>query len=351
MKQPNYHQLIFQGAIALGQDLNEVKRKLSLCFHIDAAQLGRLFQGTPIVVKEDADYKNVLKYQILFEWAGAVCHIESKANESEPQHHAYVNVIFDGTVAEGHEVEEVKKNLKTLLKLNDKRLEELFSGHPMVIMQDVNYLPALKIQTSFELAGATCRIEPVKQAFSQHVIKTEPQQFQVVQASYEVMKCPQCGQKQKKSRKCRYCGVYIETYMKKNRGSKVRPKAQSALNHPSNVKRELLPWGIGLMGVGCLQFVGLGLWASIIVLVGALNLRMQQHVMFLVNGVTLLISGAAGSVGMILHALMMKQDFVAQAGSGGAEGFMEFAYIVIISGIQFYMGARAFHKFVSYRRV
>ncbi|GAK58861.1 hypothetical protein U27_05836 [Candidatus Vecturithrix granuli] len=353
MKNPGY-QLIFQGVIAPGQELEEVRRKLSARFHIDAAQLDRLFNGKPIIVKEDADYKTVLKYQILFEWAGAIGRIESKTPDIEPDdlqaYPSHVNVIFDGAIEQRYRVEDVKKNLKDLLKLNDRRLEELFSGHPVLIMQNVNYLPALKIQTSFELAGAMCRIEPVEQASSEESSAEESQQEQSGQVSYETMHCPKCGREQKKSRKCRYCGIYIETYLKKNTDSTSKSRKQSAFKSTLNLKRELSQWGTGLIVLGIIQFTGLGVWASALVLIGILNLLVQQRVMFLVNGVTLLISGTAGFVFMILHTVFMKQDVVVQAGNGGTQWFIELGYIVIISGIQFYLGARAFKKFVSYRR-
>lgn len=354
MKHPGY-QLIFQGAIAPGQELEEVKSKLCARFHIDTAQLDRLFNGTPIIVKEDADYKTILKYQILFEWAGAISQIESKTPDIKADdlqgYHAHVNVIFDGAIDQRYQVEDVKKNLKDLLKLNDRRLEELFSGHPVLIMRNVDYHPALKIQTSFELAGAMCRIEPVEQPSSQNVIETEPRQEQVAQISYETMRCPKCGQKQKKSRKCRYCGIYIETYLKKNTDSGSKSRKESAFKHTLNLKRELSQWGIGLIVLGIIQLAGLGLWASVLVLIGILNLLVQQRVMFLVNGITLLISGTTGFVLMLLQPLFMKQEFVVQAGNGGTEWLIELGYIVIISVIQFYMGARAFKKFVSYRRL
>ena len=355
MKHPGY-QLIFEGAIAPGQELEEVRRKLSARFHIDdTTQLDRLFNGTPIIVKEDADYKTILKYQILFEWAGAISRIESKTPDIEPEvlqtYPSHVNVIFDGAIIPQHQVEDVKKNLKDLMKLNDRRLEELFSGHPVLIMQNVNYLPALKIQTSFELAGAMCRIEPVEQPSSQNVIAAEPQQDQFAQTSYETMRCPKCGREQKKSRKCRYCGIYVETYLKKNPDSKATSRKQSVSKNTLNLKRELSHWGIGLIVLGIIQLAGLGVWASALVLIGILNLLVQQRVMFLVNGITLLISGAAGFVFMILQTVFMKQSIVVQAGNGDTQWLIEIGYIVIISGVQFYMGSRAFKKFVSYRRV
>lgn len=354
MKHPGY-QLIFQGAIAPGQELEEVRKKLSARFHIDTAQLDRLFNGTPIIVKEDADYKTILKYQILFEWAGAICRIESSTQNIESEvlqaPPSHVNVIFDGVIDQRLQVEEVKKNLKDLLKLNDRRLEELFSGNPVLLMQNVNYLPALKIQTSFELAGAICRIEPVEQPPSQRVITAEPQQEHVVQASYETMRCPKCGQEQKKSRKCRYCGIYIETYLKKNSDSKSGLKKQSVSKGALNLKRELSHWGIGLTVLGIIQFAGLGVWASALILIGILNLFVQQRVMFLVDGITLIVSGVTGFVFMVLHTLFMKQGAVIQAGNGDSEWLIEIGYIVIISGIQFYLGSRAFKKFVSYRRL
>jgi hypothetical protein len=64
-----------------------------------------------------------------------------------------------------------------------------------------------------------------------------------------------------------------------------------------------------------------------------------------------MISGATGLIFLLLRTLFMQQGFVARAGNGEPELLLELAYIVIISGVQFYMGAQAFKKFTLYRRL
>ena len=246
MNELTYH-LIFQGEIAPGRDPLEVRKKIGARFHIaDEAQLDRLFNGTPILVKEHVDYKTALKYQILFEWAGAVCHIETSTGDVETETPkkplTHVNVIFDGAIDQRYQREDVKKNLKTLLKLHDRRIEELFSGHPVIIMQDVDYHPALKIQTSFELAGAFCRLEHVEVLSPDESVAEGPQNGQGQDASYATMCCPKCGREQKKSRKCRFCGIYVDTYIKKNA---VSTSGSTKSSNPRKVPRSKKNYFIG----------------------------------------------------------------------------------------------------------
>lgn len=353
MNQVTY-QLIFRGEVMPGNDPLEVRKKLGARFHINTAQIDRLFNGKPILIKEEVDYKTALKYQILFEWAGAVCHIETDAGEAEKasltQQPAHVNVIFDGTIDQHYQQEDVKKNLKELLKLNDRRLEELFSGQPVVIMQDVDYHPALKIQTSFELAGAICRFEPATTfSAADDLVEEVSQQEHGQDVPYATMRCPKCGQEQKKSRKCRYCGIYIETYLKKDSASTPKSTKSSYFGKKPEFRKELFFWGIGLIVLGFLQIAYLEIWASAIILIGILNLCVQARVMFLLNGVTVLISGAVGLIFQVLQLLFMQQGVVTRAGNGGSELMFEFGYIVIISGIQFYMGAQTFKRFIEKR--
>ena len=70
------------------------------------------------------------------------------------------NVIFDGKTTRGRDVGRVKESLKSLLKTDDRGIDRLFSGRPVIIRKNVDAASAEKFQKAFEGAGAVVRLEP-----------------------------------------------------------------------------------------------------------------------------------------------------------------------------------------------
>jgi uncharacterized protein YbjQ (UPF0145 family) len=73
------------------------------------------------------------------------------------------NIIFEGKVLPGKDVDSVKKALMALLKADTKGIDRLFSGRPMVIQKNVNEETGEKFRKAFERAGALCAVEPVQE--------------------------------------------------------------------------------------------------------------------------------------------------------------------------------------------
>ena len=48
-------------------------------------------------------------------------------------------IIYKGKTAQGRQAEEVKRNLASLLKLGDEKIEQLFSGKAVIIAKNVGY--------------------------------------------------------------------------------------------------------------------------------------------------------------------------------------------------------------------
>jgi len=343
------YNLVFYGEIASGHPVEEVKRKLSARFNLNMSAIARVFTGKPVRIKANVDYKTALKYQISLEWVGVLCQIEPISNESaeyffEDRQPGHVNVIFDGKIAERYSVAEVKRNLRGLLKLNAHRIEELFAGHPVVVMKDVDYHPALKIQTSFELAGAICRIEAVEQSAPEKTVEQVPSGEIVPQSPSETMTCLKCGFVQRKFRKCSRCGMYVETYLKGSEVPKTRRAKQFAQKIDAAMQKELFNWGIGLIILGIIQLMGLWTWAFGIVSLGILNLLVRRRTLFIVNGITAVASGVLSLVRMTLNALFTPGEFVVNAGAESV-GLL---FMLLLSGIQIYVGFRAFNRFKKY---
>ena len=73
-------------------------------------------------------------------------------------------LIYRGEVNEGQHAAVVRKRLQALLKLDDGRMDRLFSGQPIALKKDVDHATAARFQAAFKKAGAVLRVSRVEQA-------------------------------------------------------------------------------------------------------------------------------------------------------------------------------------------
>jgi hypothetical protein len=67
-------------------------------------------------------------------------------------------LVFDGTISDGYQVEDVKKNLAALLKAKETQIELLFSKPEVIIKKNMNYDSAMKYQKAMQKAGTVCKV-------------------------------------------------------------------------------------------------------------------------------------------------------------------------------------------------
>jgi len=72
-------------------------------------------------------------------------------------------LILEG-VAEGSDLEEVKKKLAAMFRTRPEKVAAFFIGEPVVVKKGLDNANALKYKAIFEGAGATCRIEALEEA-------------------------------------------------------------------------------------------------------------------------------------------------------------------------------------------
>ena len=82
------------------------------------------------------------------------------------------NLVFGGTVPDGRKVEEVKSNLATLFKVDQKKIDHLFTATSAVIKKNVNYDVAMQYQHALQKAGAICKVTEVIENIDQQAIET-----------------------------------------------------------------------------------------------------------------------------------------------------------------------------------
>ncbi|HEY5647015.1 MAG TPA: hypothetical protein VIS76_13780 [Pseudomonadales bacterium] len=69
--------LVFRGELLEGQHRVVVKRRLAERLKLDDAQIEKLFSGSSVVVKRDADKKTAAHYQSVFKQAGGLLRVEA----------------------------------------------------------------------------------------------------------------------------------------------------------------------------------------------------------------------------------------------------------------------------------
>jgi len=74
---------------------------------------------------------------------------------------ARFHIVFSGKLVGGADLATVKSNLGRLFKMDNARVEKLFSGQPVVIKKDADQATAMKFRALMKQAGAECEIRPV----------------------------------------------------------------------------------------------------------------------------------------------------------------------------------------------
>lgn len=71
------------------------------------------------------------------------------------------NVIFEGKIVSGKEVDEVKNNLISLLKVDGAVVDRLFLGRSVIVKKNVDAETAENFRKSLESAGVLCILKPI----------------------------------------------------------------------------------------------------------------------------------------------------------------------------------------------
>ena len=79
----NNYKIVFEGKIAEGCNIEDVKKNLASLYSVDVGEIERLFTGRPIVLKENLDYQTAIKDKGLFEETGAVCSVISSKEDAD----------------------------------------------------------------------------------------------------------------------------------------------------------------------------------------------------------------------------------------------------------------------------
>ena len=120
-------------------------------------------------------------------------------------------ILYSGKVAKGRDLDEVKRNLKSLFKASDSKIEQLFSGKVFVIKDSVDYESAMKYQMAFKTAGAVCKVKEISAGLTMESTD-ETKNRSSGSDEKAMMTCPKCDFEQKEAKECIRCGVIINKY-------------------------------------------------------------------------------------------------------------------------------------------
>lgn len=142
------------------------------------------------------------------------------------------DISYGGKIAEGHNIEEVKRNLASIFKTNPGKIEGFFAGKTSVVKRNITYDSAMRYKMAFETAGAVCGVEESKSDLGVGV----PTPYEMYQKESltpnpkKMFTCPKCGFQQEKFEQCMQCGIVIDKYLERtNNAPQVSPHSAMPL--------------------------------------------------------------------------------------------------------------------------
>jgi hypothetical protein len=86
---------------------------------------------------------------------------------------ARYKIVFTGQIIEGNTIGDVKKRIEDHFKIGKEKIERLFSGRPVLIRKNVDFITARRIQSIFQKAGALCQMIEIKDEEPKHTQSNE----------------------------------------------------------------------------------------------------------------------------------------------------------------------------------
>ncbi len=81
-------------------------------------------------------------------------------------------ILVNGTLTEGAQIEQVKQNIANLFKTNIDKVEPMFSGRKLAVKKNLDKQTALKYKAAINNAGLAAAVAPMKSAAPSSTTKT-----------------------------------------------------------------------------------------------------------------------------------------------------------------------------------
>ena len=143
-------------------------------------------------------------------------------------------VVFRGEISLEFSAEEVRTNLKQLCRYEDRTLDRLFSGKPVVIKDRIQLTTARQYKEALDRTGALCEIVAVPKPPPSVEVAPAPQGTTCSEAPTPItmavspppqplpspspepvpVHCPKCGHRQPDGEICGACGIVFARFLK-----------------------------------------------------------------------------------------------------------------------------------------
>jgi len=121
------------------------------------------------------------------------------------------NVVFTGKLSRHKEF--VRSKLAALFKMDASVAERFMEGTPFYINKNINYDLANKLTNAFSETGAICSLVEVSQKPATNSdLKLAPEGANILEDTQEIIKCPNCNLRQKKTNICNSCGIVFDKF-------------------------------------------------------------------------------------------------------------------------------------------
>ncbi|HEX6707847.1 MAG TPA: DUF805 domain-containing protein [Albitalea sp.] len=164
-----------------------------------------------------------------------------------------MQLVFSGEVLSGFRLDDVKRSLGELLKLDEARMARLFSGAPTVLKRALLPDEARRYVDRLARVGALIRIEPCEQSLAAAPAAAAPA------PAVDEIECPKCGERQPRQVFCRACttnmpmgiAAKLEAEQEARAARLAESRARRGLPAPGEAAAddEAPPmWGLGFSG-------------------------------------------------------------------------------------------------------
>ena len=165
-------------------------------------------------------------------------------------------LVFRGDYSLDYDLQEVKQKVSALLKMDQSKVDTLFTGKAVTLKSKLRHEEALRLKAAFDKTGGISYVEQMPDIKEQIVRWSNPSdeispQSRVspspaVTEKQDQFICPKCGFEQEQSPSCVQCGVFFHkltaAYEDSRREAEI--KAASATTGPAMDVKEECKWAM-----------------------------------------------------------------------------------------------------------
>ncbi|MFC1516746.1 hypothetical protein ACFL7E_08325 [Thermodesulfobacteriota bacterium] len=129
----------------------------------------------------------------------------------------YYQLFFTGKFVDGFTDKDVKEKLTSFFKGDEKKVEMLFSGRPILIKKRAAHHTPQNYVNAFKKAGIICEVKALDlpgagKPATEAGVKGLP-----ISEEKQTMTCPKCGHLQKDAPECLRCGIVVQKFQEISR--------------------------------------------------------------------------------------------------------------------------------------